>query len=458
MTITLWNMFRKRNNSTKQPTDAGVTKDVKLKEGTSYIHPVFILHDNNAAYNYCQFRGRYYFVDEIVSIGNQLSEYHCTVDVLASWKPYIASSQEYVTRAASAYDPDIIDTYYPTKSNAVVEGQVLSTLHGYIVGSGYYVVGVVGGANASSGAINYYAMTADQMKDLLNYMFDITNYNISASEISEDLQKALINPFQYIVSAIWLPSNMPAGTPVHVKFGWWEASGGGNPSGILLGSSDRMELHSTTIDRSSYMDPTAIAQGRNYLNYLPFTKMVLTCYMFGSIPLDPIWFKATNSINIAINIDRFTGIGELILSTSDNGVVYKASAQMGVPVQLAQLTQNLVSSAISGIEGAISIAQGRIASGAAGIASAIESAMPQLATSGSNGSIIAYQVAPSVTHTHYTTTAVDVLHFGRPLCQTKKISSLTGFIMCEDPDIDAPATSYEKDKINDYMSGGFYYE
>lgn len=454
MTLKLWALFEKRNNSTKQPSGNGTELNVRLKEGTSYLHPVFILNSDNAGYNYCYFRGRYYFIDDIISIGNGLSEYHCSVDVLATWKAQIGLSRQYILRAGSTYNPNIIDNYYPALASSTTSKYPLNTIHNGIVTTGYYVIGVIGkNASVASGAVNYYALSDSDMRSLLNFMFNISGYDIDPDEISQDLQKALINPFQYIVSAIWLPGTIPTGTPAHIHFGWWESS----TTGHLLSESDRNEHHSMVLNFLPYRHPKALTQGLNYLSFAPFTKMMLDCYMFGTIPLDPVCFS-TYAGNIIINIDRFTGIGELVLQSASGAVVYKATAQMGVPVQLAQLTQNLASSVISGVEGAIALAQGRIASGTSGIVSAIESAVPQMATTGSNGSTIAYNIIPSITFIHYDIVATDKSHFGAPLCQNKQILELAGYIMCEDADVDIPGTSEEKNQINAYMDGGFFYE
>lgn len=460
MQLTLYQNFSKRNNSTKQPS-GGDVRDVKLKEPCSFLSPVFILQDPGYNFTECEFRGRYYFIDDIISLANNLIEIHCHVDVLATWKSYIATSRQYVLRSGAASDPTIIDNYYPAKSKATFSTQPLTSLHTAIVGTGYYVIGVIGSVDASesvSGSINYYAMTTDQLKALIRFMFDITNFGINASEISQNLQKALINPFQYIVSAYWFPGNCPTSlNPVRIQFGWWECTDN-DAACVRLDASTRTESHSMTIDVSSYQHPKALTQGLKYLNMMPFTKMLMHCYMFGSIPLDPIAFFDIGSGNVIVKIDRFTGIGELVLQNGSSATIYKASAQMGVPVQLAQLSQNLVSAAISGVEGVISISQGKIASGAAGIASAIDSALPQLSTSGSNGSNVAYQTVPSITYTHYDIANTDKSHFGAPLCQNRQLGSLAGYIMVEDPDIEIPGTDTERDQINTYMAQGFFYE
>ena len=51
----------------------------------------------------------------------------------------------------------------------------------------------------------------------------------------------------------------------------------------------------------------------------------------------------------------------------------------------------------------------------------------------------------------------DLEHRGRPLCQTRKINTMKGFIMCADADITVPCTDREKSAIQAYLEGGFYY-
>jgi hypothetical protein len=85
-TITTYS-FSKKQNSTKVPTSSGtVHNTVLLKDPTSLIRPVFKLQGFNRTDNYVQWDSRYYFIDDIVQLTNDIAEYHCSVDALASWK------------------------------------------------------------------------------------------------------------------------------------------------------------------------------------------------------------------------------------------------------------------------------------------------------------------------------------------------------------------------------------
>jgi len=47
---------------------------------------------------------------------------------------------------------------------------------------------------------------------------------------------------------------------------------------------------------------------------------------------------------------------------------------------------------------------------------------------------------------------------GRPLCKVRTISSLSGYIMVSDADIEISAMEAEQQEIRGYMEGGFFYE
>ena len=52
----------------------------------------------------------------------------------------------------------------------------------------------------------------------------------------------------------------------------------------------------------------------------------------------------------------------------------------------------------------------------------------------------------------------DISSRGRPLCKPTLISSLSGYIMCEDADPQIAATDSELREIVSYLNSGFYYE
>lgn len=95
----------KRINSTSQIFSGGASLSCKLKEPCSMHSPVFIVQglSKSTFYNYCSFEGRYYWVDDIVYLTNNIQEVHCRLDPLATYKDAIKDSYAWVKYADAGH-------------------------------------------------------------------------------------------------------------------------------------------------------------------------------------------------------------------------------------------------------------------------------------------------------------------------------------------------------------------
>lgn len=439
--------FSKKMNSTAQPSGSGTQISVVLKENTSVLNPHFLVHNYSFAHNYVKWGSRYYFVDDIISISHGMAEYVCRTDVLATYKSDIGASSQYVLRSASNSDPYVQDNLYPAKASVIVENTLLSNL-GFTstTGLGTYILGVLS-EESSGGAVAYYSVGPGNFPSLMQKLFDPTYLN--AADISTDLQKELVNPMQYIVSCYWVPFVYDEGTFTTVKFGWWDSG----VNAFLLSSNERM--YSTD---QEFTLPVHPQNSRGiFLNDAPYTRHTLHCYTFGSIPLDPAPFVTGHTGHIYIDVDLFTGIGQCYIECYGSRI-FNQVAQIGVPVQLSQSTGNIIGSAIATFEAVGSAIAGNVLGATHGIISAVSNAMPQVQTQGANGSIVAYLKTPNIVSEFRQIVDEDNVQIGRPLCQTKTISTLSGFIACENADLATAGSPIEKDAITSYMNSGFYYE
>ena len=211
-----------------------------------------------------------------------------------------------------------------------------------------------------------------------------------------------------------------------------------------------------------------------YLNKAPYSRYTLYFPPFGEIPIDSSFIKhefeesghSHNYLHGYIYCDCITGIADLYLSITDgygssaDGYMYcgMRTAQIGVPVQLAQVTSDW----LNGISGAVGAVTGGITNGISGIFEGIknglESLMPQVTTSGSNGCLNEVLTPPLLICEHYQLVDENLSEFGRPLCATKTINTLSGYVQCGEADHPFSGTSEETRKINDFMRNGFYYE
>lgn len=472
MTIKTWSSYNKRRNSTAAPASAGTTHTVTLKRPTSIIHPVFVLDTYSLSDNYLQWGSRYYFIDDIILLNNDLAEYHCTVDALSSWKTAIGNSSEFVARSAITYDGILPDTFYPVQNGCTYSDDQFDVSSQMEKVNGTFVIGVVGPTPAS-GSIGYYALSASTFSQLLDYMFDENNIlDMSAADIQVTTQKELVNPFQYVVSVNWFPFTISTGHSSTIKFGWWDSG----LSADVITIADRTYNIYKSITLSAH--PEAATRG-GYLNGSPFTRRQLYCFTFGQIPLDANHFVRDKTCAIDIDVDLFTGGGRLqvLAKDPDNHMVEieRRYAQFCCPVQLAQMATNVVDAAIStigamgdaltmaGVLGATGgaaapISGGMISGMASSVGSAVNSLMPQCNITGSTGSTVDFYGNPRVVSSYYYQAPMDEAHNGRPLCQRKTINTLSGYIKCENADVDIPGTKEERDMIAHYMNTGFYYE
>ena len=446
MQITAFTGFSKRINSTKQPT-GGTSIECVLKSPTSVIRPTFRITGFNLSWNYIQWGARYYFVEDIVILTNDIAEYSCALDVLATYKTEIGSSTEYVARAASAYNLSVSDEKYPTTNNFDGAYVALNNINNFIdTSNGTYVVGVK--SRRADTGIAYYGLDSTQFGSLVDYLF--SDVWLDATDVTKALQKMLIDPFDYIVSVNWYPFSVLSTHNESIWFGYWD-------SGVSAARIDEGYRIKHLSDNLALPAHPQVSRG-TYLNGAPYTQMTIDMFSFGRIPIDANFFVDNRAMGVEVNIDIFTGIA-IMLITGVEGVVLQSSASFGVPIQLSQVRNDLLSPLINAASAGANAAMGNYIGAAAGIGNAITSAMPQVSDLGSVGSIAAFwNNEAEVQFKFYKIVDEDIATIGRPLCAPRQISSLSGFIQCDNVDLQTVGTPAEKKQIIDFMESGFYYE
>lgn len=451
MTITCYSGFSKKPNSTKQPT-GGTDKSVVLKQPTSVLNPVFIIEGYNLSWNYIKWGVRYYYVDDIVIVHNNIAEYHCSTDVMATYKSDIGGSSQYILRSASSYNGRIVDNYYPALAKNTHEANMITSP--FNKSGGCYVVGIQGkGAGGNGGAVTYYKGSASNIKALVNYMLS-GGYEVT--EISEELLKCIFNPLQYIVSCMWYPFDVPTMNG-GVDCGWWNVSGSGlaRVSTLEWGTN-----FSITIPKH----PKTVQRGE-YLNLLPYSRYRLEAGPWGIIPLDNFNLLDDTSLTCDYKVDLMTGSGRLNIQYRDK-VAYESiyTTQIGVPVQLGQNMMNqgalmgtgtgainTISSAITGDVG------GMLFNGLGAIGNAVASTQAIPSTLGSNGTM-SFNNSFGILADFLDVADDNIVENGRPLCAVRTVSTLSGYMICENADLDTGASPAEKEQILSNLNTGFYYE
>lgn len=486
--------FQKKDNSTKQPASGGLAVQGVLKEPCSIMKPTISIErlsgdasPSSYTYAYINEFGRYYFITDWRWVDG-LWEVDMNVDVLASFKTEIGASSQYILRHDSStdYNGYVTDTLYPATTEFSTQEYALQNVFYDQIDAGCYVLGCISNAStASVGAITYYVMTTSQFNTLKDVLLSDQNFEAmgildstttpptwNLEDMSQDLLKTMYNPFQYIVSCMWLPiSASVVGSTglVNVKLGWWEYT---NVTASIVAQ------HRLNFEEAGTLPTHPQAQTRGtYLNYAPYTKVTLHG-RFGTVPIDTSQFIAGDIIQVVYMVDIITGHCHCTIERRRENafrILDQRDILIGVPIQLAQVgvdylgtavqAVSAVQSGISGmwkgfassgtLGGAIT---GALAGASSGIYNTLDSSMPQMATSGENGSFNCPAIETFVTATFYKITDENLSHKGRPLCEERTINTLSGYVLCAEGDLDISCFEKERARIANYLMTGFYWE
>ena len=484
VTVTLYS-FTKRENSTKQPISGGTDYSCIMMDDTSLMNPTFKLSiaSNPIGKNYAYVAdfNRYYFITDISTYQN-FWYISCTCDVLASFKTEIGTGSHYVLRSASDSDGNISDTMYPAKINSVgsttfPSSQPMSWANGHS-----YVIGVVGfGSNSTKqiGSLVYYHMDNDALLDFLTFLMDnVDDWSDLTGEYSQGVNQALLNPMQYIKSCICLPVDPPRNPPSgsdprasSIQFGYYHYTigpSGGNIYEITNSAPTALETCTIAIPRH----PQAATRG-NYLNCQPFSTYTLHLGPLGDVPLDPSLLQRNTNIKISMLYDLTTGMCRVIVQGNEyaGDIFFSGTCQAGVNINLSQVyvdglaqtkveTDAIFSMLGAGLSGNIGAIASIMGTATSGIQDATRLNFPSVSGIGNGGSFLPYFDSANCFLSFKYVEIVDENNAenGRPLCKTKQINTLSGYILCINADCQIPGTADEAQKVNAYMNGGFFYE
>ncbi len=458
--------FTKKVDSTKQPTGTGTQYSCNILSPADIVAPVVEITASAdlTAYNYAYIAAfhRYYWIEGI-TFDKGIWNLSLACDVLATYKTQIGGESLYVLRAASSYDGEIQDNYYPITGDIDYSSQAESPFPGYTYATGCYVLNIMG--TASSGSSTLYQLTPDNFRKLIQELYTAIDGFQFGDMVKSVVQKFGGNPTQLISGAMWFPMDfMDSGTDVPITIGSWTSSAAvgklvTQPVKALPGFNPTIAAH-----------PQVSIRGR-YLNLAPYSKYQLYIPTIGIIDLDTSQLMGINKIYVTRHVDAFTGGMTCIVETDPDSVAdpnhYLAvvNGQWGVPIALngnnnggnvlGGLISTLGAAAGAIVTGGASAIIGAATAGIGTVAGAIGSAT---SSSSQGGSITAMLEPMRLDTTFYRVTPGDDTHNGRPLMQVKTISSLSGFVMVQKGDVPIPGTSAEAAQIKAYLEGGFFYE
>lgn len=497
--------FTKRENSTLRPTTFNWNINTAvLKESTSIIRPTFLIdrveYDTHIAtygyqYNYVYvpdspstqdypvgraFSNRYYFITDI-RYNHALVEIDCEVDVLATYKTEIGASTQYILRAASANNTRLPDELYPAIADVTRQILTFTSPWSTSFASGTMIVGILG-----TGATVYCAFAPEDLTKFLNYLFDPGTTGYAAKVIGAlsltgyPQYKMVVDPMQYISSVMWIPQSYTSGTRwTVVKVGYTsvDLEQDCGITGNVYTVDDPVLTITRTFTLSQH--PQTVTNGM-YTNISPWTRYILDYPPFGIVELDSTLINNTYGTSDSVQIhtivqtDVRVGTSTLYVQrrTNTSGSItgeenlIKLNAQIGVSMQIGAVLQPGygVAANLSQIGGGIStlIGGGRagtaIANAFGAVGDALRAEKTQMSSIGSSGGVDALRGNCTLYEIFYHSAPTDNAQHGKPLCATRQINTLSGYVLCMNAEITAGETLEEKQRIINFMNGGFFYE
>lgn len=343
-------VFEKRVNSTKRPDMAdAATFSGEIKEDFSPVAPqvTFSFPDPTKMprYNYAFINefSRYYHITDWLFIGG-LWRATMVCDALATYKEQILLTNQFVTRAANRKNPSIMDASYATTTEVIREEKKIDMFNLWGISTtddGTIVAGVVNSSGQNIGAVTYYALPYGTFRNLMYRMLsDIAWIGIPVAELSEELQKALINPTQYIVSCVWLPINYDffSETPQSsLKLGWWEFALSGT---CKILSHPLQDIDTIQFDIQLPKHPFAADRG-TWLNLSPYSRYTFTWLPFGSFELDSTELANVSKITITIHYHFYNGDATLYIGRDANQPFLTVNSNIGVQIPVGQIATRL---------------------------------------------------------------------------------------------------------------------
>ena len=498
--VEFWS-FTKAPNSTAQPTGTSAVYKCVSNADFNIIEPRIPLQlgaaSNPTAFNYAKITvfNRYYWVTRWAFEGGLWVAY-MRVDALASWKTGIGNMSAYVLRAAADYNENIIDTCWPREAVYANSQQTLTNYPPYStnIQDGTFVVGIAG-----TGASMYVKFNYMSFNLFMNALITDTFYSAVLTKMGLAANPELkfqVNPLQYITSCIWLPFvDVDTTAPtvsrlyiagVDIMSLSFPTEGGGS---ITLSAwpispipikewitNGVLNRHPQTATHGMYVNASASEYS---LNMPPF----------GKIDLDPSFCASHDQLYIKTTVDYRSGNAVLSILGCASGsggaptgpfelhsritgnvginipVSITQSGGLGISSVLAPITST-ISGAAAGLAAGGAI--GAVAGGLAGLAGSVPGFIGDVAQSRINrASVIGGQPSianfgtgplPVLYYTWYTIGDMDVSDKGRPLCEIRQLSTLSGYQLCADVEVEIPCTRDEEQMIKGFLESGYFYE
>ena len=491
-TITIGTTSKKINSTSN--SFSGTQLSCKLKNPTSVHDPVFEVSGltDGSMYNYASWGSRYYWVDDVIQITNTISEVHCHLDPLATYKSAITNTSALVIYGDSTNWSKLIDdtrlqpeVRYATETIANENMFGLTTNSDGCVAMTFTsttsVDWITQASTLAGTGVHTALMTVQEMRQCIG---DLTGFDpgqgISGSGLQEMLEAfgRVIQSLgggsiaDYIQRIIWLPfklSDIVSATGATYRLGmfiggvladqcqWYDV----NPGSIWAHTGN------FTIDWGTLTGGNDFMKNERWLSlqlYTPggYQEIPAYCFKYASTfyykttfsTTDGSWnMRLASDSNMHETLATFSGsIAVDLLGTVNLGNDFTG--------QIADMGASFVSGAVAmgvGNLGGISGALPRTNFNCRSASGSFSGASSLFLTSTPAAMIIyatSYMPYTIGTYTDYCN------RYGYPCNRYLTLSSVSGFCQCASASVNGAAGATEGDlqTINSYLNSGIYIE
>lgn len=472
MTIKAWSGFTKRKNSTKIPTATGTDITVTLKDDCSADAPVFIL--NSAAYtsgiNYIQFRTAYYYVDDVISLHNNLVEIHCSKDVLATYKSDITGSTQHVLYYTHN-NTEITDNRLSTKTTQVTQsenGEFSQFGKGTV-----YVISVVG-----KDSVSQYEISLSDLKDIVSQTFldtlqnqidatplPLTDSLVDFAQYITDLLKNEALTFTYVGKITECIRNCYA---LPITSGAW----GGSLDTIYIGKASSGKQGYVLANNERILSDSATVnipwQATDWRRNAPYHEIYLYIPCIGLTTISPSDVIGETALHVDLTLDKLSGDVIINVGTASKVLAqYTTNVAVNYPIGMSNIDPSGAITSVAGAVGALSGAVNPVLGAAIAGLGLTNIIQPQPESIGSNGGgaflgLVGYTGYKIYCFTIFHDTTVSPSNIsavkGTPYNASMSLSGISGYVQTSGASVPIAGFGKDKDLVNNYLNGGIYIE
>lgn len=447
MIITFYENFSKKLNSTKRP-ETGTDIECFLKENTSIENPHFILKDVNFNVNYVKWGNHYYFVDNIISLKNNLYELVCNEDVLSTYKDDILKLTAFVNYSSSLYNDNILDMRISSDNVLITKASSIAC-DGFSDG-GVYCITCVGNGSAN---LNRY------------YTYDIGLNDLAKKVVSiePDLINDIVLQFGNCVNAIsnimFIPFDTLSVFNTTIYLGNYNTD-------VIAWTTDKKYVIKKVLVDIPWCNNSITRRGFETIElYLPF---------YGTINLNAELLKNDSQLTIDYCMDYVTGGLTYII----NGR-YTYSCDCGIPISLGIYQNDVKKTPLAlglkladylstgFLNSATKLATSEFGNYSFDISNKTSDVGMNFSTVGNMGGFNGAGLVSSGYNkiyirnsSHGFTDSIGSLKdiCGNPLFKKTSLAKLTGYVQCNGASIDSVALENSRQRINSFLNSGFFIE